>query len=814
MKKKKNIDDLLPLFSVENGLYVMKDGRVVVGYRLNPVEIGKLSAQGYDAITNLWVGASKSLPVGTVIQRLDFYYFKPFRVDLSQKGFFERQLINHFYHREELQHQSFLFISVGDEKPIRSNAFNTVFAYGKALAKNPFKNIEHRIGAAPRLGREFTNVLTTAGITTSRLNDEELADVYRMYFNLEFEPLPHCFQREFSASDNYAVLGEKKLNVISLNSQAGMVNNSTDFYNGVAAPFIYPLTYPLQIPHILSTSFCIEDSEKVISKLDSENKFNTFLGFLATQDNIKKSEEITSFTHEVRTYNKNTVNVNVSVIVWESDNNVRQSYIEAVTNAFSEMGQSGCFIETIDTANLFVANAPGNAYQNYRWLLMTGDNAAVYNNFITNYYRNTGGDELLCDRFRNPLRVSLYNKTLNNQNSIVIGPSGSGKSYTMGNFIVQRYELGHTQIILDVGGTYLSVVTALQGRYFEYDPEKPLKMNPFLIDRNKADGTFVVTGDKINFLISLLSIIWKGAKGEISQAERSIFATLLPLYYEEFNREYLASSGKNSWPSIKGFYYWLEKYTDSNDNEVLRKQAKSFNFDEFLIVLQPFVIGEYADVLNSETYEDLSSYKLICFDLINIKKNPIIYPVISLLITELALDVIRIQAKQRKYFYMDEAWSMLSDSLGDFVMGMYRTIRKAKGSMCIITQGIGEIIKSSIGPAILQNAATKIILNHIEVPQEIPVLAQHLGFTEHEMKLIMSIRKDDAEGFRELFIKQGDFGKVYLMEVALSIDAILTSQPEEREYLRDLQKQFGGNIHYAINQYVETKQASKEVANA
>ena len=41
------------------------------------------------------------------------------------------------------------------------------------------------------------------------------------------------------------------------------------------------------------------------------------------------------------------------------------------------------------------------------------------------------------------------------------------------------------------------------------------------------------------------------------------------------------------------------------------------------------------------------------------------------------------------------------------------------------------------------------------------------------------------------------------------MDAILTSKPEERDYLRRLHKQFGGNIHAAINQYVETRRAKK-----
>jgi hypothetical protein len=87
----------------------------------------------------------------------------------------------------------------------------------------------------------------------------------------------------------------------------------------VASPFIYPLTHYLQMPHILSVSCTVLDTEKTLKALDSENKLNRFMDFLATQDNLKKTEEITSFTHEVRTHNQNTLHVNVSVTVWDAE---------------------------------------------------------------------------------------------------------------------------------------------------------------------------------------------------------------------------------------------------------------------------------------------------------------------------------------------------------------------------------------------------------------------------------------------------------------------------------------------------------------
>jgi type IV secretory pathway VirB4 component len=56
---------------------------------------------------------------------------------------------------------------------------------------------------------------------------------------------------------------------------------------------------------------------------------------------------------------------------------------------------------------------------------------------------------------------------------------------------------------------------------------------------------------------------------------------------------------------------------------------------------------------------------------------------------------------------------MLSGVLSEFIESMYRTIRKTNGSVTIITRCITEITSSKIGPAIINNSATKIILRHI-----------------------------------------------------------------------------------------------------
>ena len=170
------------------------------------------------------------------------------------------------------------------------------------------------------------------------------------------------------------------------------------------------------------------------------------------------------------------------------------------------------------------------------------------------------------------------------------------------------------------------------------------------------------------------------------------------------------------------------------------------------------------------------------------------------------MDQIRYFPDVTKYLYMDEAWAMLSDTMGEFVENMYRTVRKNNGSICIITQGVNEIISSPVGQAIIDNADTRIILNHSD-KEAVSKLGKVFGFTPHEIDKINSIGIGNT--YRELFIKQGEYGKVYCLEVSPYEHAVLSSKPKERNYLKSLLKYYEGNIGYSVNHLVEEQSEGK-----
>ncbi len=97
---------------------------------------------------------------------------------------------------------------------------------------------------------------------------------------------------------------------------------------------------------------------------------------------------------------------------------------------------------------------------------------------------------------------------------------------------------------------------------------------------------------------------------------------MLPRYYTYYNKQ-VEENLQIPPPSISGFYNWLEVFEQSEEKEFDRL-SRTFDFIEFSIVLEPFATGEYKEVLNSSTHEDVTEEKLICFYMARIKKNPIL----------------------------------------------------------------------------------------------------------------------------------------------------------------------------------------------
>lgn len=821
------LSDAHPVYLYESNKVVLKDGRVGVAFKLNPVEMELWDPDQYSASHVAFQAALKVLPVGTVVQKTDVYYDRPYVHPPAPGQYFTTRMGQYFGNKMVLYHSPYLFLSFAPvalknanpnakkAKPPRAvSSLNALINnVDKQLPDNPFESVTQTLALAEQSTQEFIEALRgIPDISVERLDENQIRNLYLQFLNLDFDRQPQHYERELYNEVGTLAVGEQKVSCISLSGQGMEMYPCVRNNYGVTSPMLYPLTHFLAIPHILTQSVQIVDTKAELVALDRDKTINKSLSKLATQDNVLRVMEIDAFAAEVRAESKQLCKLHVSLLTWETQDTLRKDNVDKAAAAMRSMFSSEAVVENFLTLPLFFAALPCNGYQvPDRWLPTTTDRAACYFHWTTTF-KSTRTGEYICDRFRNLVRINLFDVNQDNQNSITIGPSGSGKSYSMGNFIVQRYENGARQIIIDIGlgpgqGSYRNVCQSLCGpdfeySYFEYDPQNPIEFNPFFVPRT-PDNKWVYTDEKLNFHLALLTSLWKSGKDSgLTKSERAILSRFLQDYYSSLNKHDKLGHTDETYPGMESFYRHVQQFHDNmtrsltsaerdaetplylQQREQYRKDSNYIEMDEFFLVLGEYVTGgRYERVLNAKRDVDLSEYRLICFDLARVKADPTLYPVVAMLITELALDLCRKFPDDVKYILMDEAWSMLSGALEDFIVSMYRTIRKTNGSMGIITQGIKEIVDSPIGYTLIDNSATKIILRHTN-EASLERLEKPLGFSSHEMSLIRSIQS--GEGWRQFLIKQGPLAKIYTLEASPQLNAILSSRPSERNYLNRL----------------------------
>ncbi|MGV4554829.1 TraG/VirB4 family ATPase, partial [Ornithobacterium rhinotracheale] len=184
---------------------------------------------------------------------------------------------------------------------------------------------------------------------------------------------------------------------------------------------------------------------------------------------------------------------------------------------------------------LFRSAIPGNAVelQDYD-LFTTTSEAGLCFFFKESYPINEKSNFYLrfADRQGVPLKVDtsdlpMQTGRINNRNKFVLGPSGSGKSFLMNNIIEQYLTYNYDVVIVDTGDSYSGTCAYKGGRYIQYTEEKPISMNPFVMNKEEFNI------EKIEFLTNLIFLIWQGADSTMNTTQKSILDNVLMAYYHQ-----------------------------------------------------------------------------------------------------------------------------------------------------------------------------------------------------------------------------------------------------------------------------------------
>lgn len=222
-----------------------------------------------------------------------------------------------------------------------------------------------------------------------------------------------------------------------------------------------------------------------------------------------------------------------------------------------------------------------------------------------------------------------------------------------------------------------------------------------------------------------------------------------------------------------------------------------FEIRDFAAILKQFYRGgEQELTLNSDLDVNLFDEKFIVFEIDKIKDDPVLFPIVVLIIMDVFLQKMRIK-KGRKALIIEEAWKAIaSPTMAEYIKYLYKTVRKFHGIAGVVTQELNDVIDSPIvKEAIINNSDVKILLDQSKFKDRYEDIAAILGLTQIQRQQIFTVNalnnKDGRNYFKEVWICRGQHSDVYGVEEPPECYWAYTTERAEKEALKTYLRHYG-----------------------
>ena len=798
-KRKKIFEDIY--FSVEDtdgiGVLYTKTGEYSAILRMeNPVQKYSANIDSYYEFTNLFAAITQTLGEGYALHKQDIFTRKQFK-DESGKGheFLSESYFRYFNGREYTDSMTYLTITQENKKS-RLMSFDN----------KKWRDFLVKI-------RKVQDQLKDAGIKSEFLNKQEASQYVDRFFAMNFRD-KMVSMTGFKVDDQMIGMGDRRCKVYSLvdvdcANLPTLIRPFTNIeVNNTSMP-VDLVALVDSIPGVESVVYnqiiFVPNQKRELALLDKKKNRHASMpnpsNLIAVED-IKRVQEV------IARENKQLVYTHYNLIVTVSPDTDIQKCTNHLENAFGRMGIH-ISKRAYNQLELFVNSFPGNCYgmnDDYDRFMTLGDAATclMYKEKIV-HSEDTPFKVYYTDRQGVPVAIDISgkegrNKLTDNSNFFVLGPSGSGKSFYVNSMVSQAHEQDTDIVLVDTGNSYEGLCEYFGGKYISYTEEHPITMNPFKIRREEWNI------EKLGFLKNLVMLIWKGSQGTVSKTEDRMIEQVINEYYDAY-----FTTKRVSNLCFNTFYEFsterLPKICEENGLHGI--DLSSYNY-----LLKDFYKGGSHEVtLNENMDSSLFDETFIVFEIDSIKDDPLLFPLVTLIIMDVFLQKMRIK-KNRKMLIIEEAWKAIaSPMMAEYIKYLYKTARKFWASVGVVTQEIQDIIGSEIvKEAIINNSDVVMLLDQSKFKERFDTIKAILGLTDVDCKKIFTInRLENKEGrsfFREVFIRRGQTSNVYGVEEPHECYMTYTTERAEKEALKLYKRELKCNHQQAIEAYCRDWDAS------
>jgi len=809
----KTIETMFPIMDVEHDCIISKQGDVTIVFRADLPEIFTLSDQEYETFHQTWVKAIKILPKFSIFHKQDWFLDSSYTADFTKEdtSFLSRSSERFFNERPFLEHSCYIMLT---KKPAGRKASTSLFSSLLRTTVVPEETLK------PQLLQEFLDsagqfqrILEDSGfVQLTRLKEEALKSHKDKLGLIE----RYCYLADKADDliindlkfDEGLRVGDKYCQLYTLadaedlpalcGSRINYDKYSTD-KTKFSVGFASTLGQLLSCNHIYNQYVFIEDAQKTLQKLESKRLRLQSLSAYSRENTISR-DATNDFLNEAIGQQRLPVKAHFNVLAWTDTKEELKDLKNMISSAIAQM-DAVAKQETVGAPQIYWAGIPGNAadFPVNDTFDTFAEQATCFFNLETGYRSSISPFGIrLGDRLTGkPVHVDISDEPMatgiiTNRNKFILGPSGSGKSFFTNHMERSYYEQNAHIVLVDVGHSYKGLCDMVNGYYFTYTTENPIRFNPFFIGEGDALDT-----EKKESIKTLLLALWKKDDESFRRSEYVALSNVIAGYYSHLEAK------DDVFPGFNSFYEFLrDEYIQVLKEDHVKE--RDFDIDNFLYVLRPYYEGgEFDYLLNATENLDLLQERFIVFELDNIKDHPILFPVVTIIIMEVFINKMRKMKGIRKTILIEEAWkALMKEGFAEYIKYLFKTVRKFFGEAIVVTQDIEDIISSPVvKQAIVNNSDCKILLDQSKYQNKFDQIQELLGLTDKEKALVLSMNKanDPSRKYKEVFISLGGTqSKVYRTEVSLEEYLVYTTEETEKVKVQAYAKKFDGDIKKGI----------------
>ncbi len=609
------------------------------------------------------------------------------------------------------------------------------------------------------LAVNIASEISKCGLSTKILTKKETAIFLKYSFSRNFD------EREIKDVKDENLLEWIKPSTVEFKSNKYIIDETE------AAVFCIA-DYPLRVKNAWGADLFNIPNTKVVMHVKPVDKFKAIkridkcIGDMETRQILseKASETNSAETHRetmhtlldsLQTENEALLDVTLTVTAYNylKDANYKKSVRRAMlTGNFKPSTLYGLQLEGFKSANI----SPITTLKNYERGINSSSLAASFP-FVRTFVMDKGGIMLGENKANHyPFIFNLWKRgnLYQNSNGMIIGKSGSGKSFFLKNLILNEWANGTRVITLDPEAEYLALTRNLSGNIIDVGNAKEGRINPFhiykiLTEEGTPADPVVTFNTHLKMLESFFKIVLVGASTDVIELINN-------LVVETYERKGINETTDctelkaEDFPLFTDLLETLQSKDKSDYDSLTLRDMRSAE-----LYLQKFVHGRYSDIWNApstlETNANLIDFN---FQSLFANKNNVVANAQMLLVFRfIEQEVINAREANkngknlRTMIVCDEAHLFIDAKFPialDFFFSMSKRIRKYNGSFIPATQNIAdwnanEELRGKTS-AILKNSQYTFIfkLSAPDMKDVLDVYKAGDSFNEEEQRMIIS----------------------------------------------------------------------------